>query len=109
MNTKEIRWPNLLKILLHRLNRLYLHVTLADRLKDFNRIHHTLTINENPVTCSIYVNKLVDIVMKILSSKFEYNPFGKYKIQSISLSELNSNTVSPHAHMGILTWLQDDP
>ncbi|XP_024944915.1 uncharacterized protein LOC112494968 [Cephus cinctus] len=63
-------------------------------------------INEDAVTCTIYFNKLVNVLMKILQSK-TCSPFGKYRIRHYFKRIEFQHQGSPHAH--IIAWLHNAP
>jgi hypothetical protein len=106
MSANEIRWPKLIKTL-HRLNNCFKDVQVNAPLEDLNRSQCSHLVNEDPVTCCIYFNKLVDVIMRMLQSKYKYNPFGKYRVVDYFLRIEFQHRGSPHAH--ILVWLDNDP
>ncbi|CAG4939053.1 unnamed protein product [Colias eurytheme] len=63
-------------------------------------------INEDAVTCAIYFNKLVNVMMKILQHK-TISPFGKHYVQHYFKRIEFQHGGSPHAH--ILLWLNEAP
>jgi len=63
-------------------------------------------INNDAVTCAIYFNKLVNVIMTILQSK-KLNPFGKYRVINYFKRIEFQHQGSSHAH--ILLWLQEAP
>lgn len=63
-------------------------------------------INEDAVTCAIYFNKLVNVVINILRSK-TCSPFQKYRIRHYFKRIEFQHRGSPHAH--ILAWLDNAP
>lgn len=65
----------------------------------------TTLINEDPVTCSLYFNKLVNVIISILQSP-KYSPFGKDHILLHYFKKIEfQHRGSPHAH--ILIWLKN--
>ena len=75
VSANEIRWPKLICIL-HRLNDYYKDVNV----EDLTRSMRSTLVNEDPVTCCIYFNRLVDVIMRILKSKYYHNPFAQYRV-----------------------------
>ena len=98
ISANEIRWPKLIGIL-HRLNDYY---------KDLTRSMRCTLVNEDPVMCCIYFNRLVDVIMTILKNKQRYhNPFGQYRVVDYFLRIEFQHRGSLHAH--IILWLDNDP
>lgn len=62
---------------------------------------------EDPVTCAIYFNKLVHVLMSMLTARKSYNPFGQYRVLDYFLRIEFQHRGSPHAH--VLLWLDNDP
>lgn len=104
LSANEIRWPGLLSVL-HRLSDSYKDVQNVEALSRSMRCH---LVNEDPVTCCIVFNKLVDILMSMLCSKTKANPFGdRYRVVDYFKRIEFQHRGSPHAH--ILLWLNNDP
>lgn len=66
----------------------------------------TTLVNEDPVTCCLYFDKLVDTIICLLKSK-SYSPFGVYRVVDYFKRIEFQQRGSPHAH--ILLWLSPDP
>ncbi|GFW65820.1 helitron_like_N domain-containing protein [Trichonephila clavipes] len=79
----------------------------ADLLVNLNRSQRSHLVNEDPVTCCVYFNKLVDTIMAMLQAKMTYNPFGPYRVLDYFLRIEFQHRGSPHAH--VLLWLENDP
>lgn len=69
-------------------------------------IQKSTLINEDAVTCAIYFNKLVNVIMNILQSR-KWSPFGEFRIQHYFKRIEFQHRGSPHAH--ILAWLDNAP
>ncbi|XP_071576363.1 uncharacterized protein [Temnothorax nylanderi] len=106
ISANEIRWPHLLKIL-YKLSREGNGVELNDPMNELRALQRASLVNEDPVTCCIYFNKIVNVIMRIISSQKLYNPFGKYRVVDYFKRIEFQNRGSPHAH--ILVWLDNDP
>ena len=104
LSANEIRWPELLKIL-HKLTGENT-TELTDPMQQLSALQRATLVNEDPVTCCIYFNKLVDVIMNILSST-RFSPFGKYHVIDYFKRIEFQHRGSPHAH--ILLWLNNDP
>lgn len=104
LSANEIGWPDLLT-LLHK---------LAEEKEDVQNfiaselsfIQKSSLINNDAVTCAIYFNKLVNVIMTILQSK-KFSPFGKFRVINYFLRIEFQHRGSPHAH--ILLWLDNAP
>jgi hypothetical protein len=64
-------------------------------------------VNEDPVTCCVYLKRFEDIFMHMLKSKGNYNPFGKFRVVDYFVRIEIQHRGSPHTH--ILMWLDNDP
>lgn len=106
MSASEMKWPDLIKTL-HRLSDQYDGIDYEDPIAQLNRSTRAHLVNEDPVTCCIYFNKLVDIIMSLLQAKKSYNPFAKYRVKDYFMRIEFQHRGSPHAH--ILLWLENDP
>ncbi|XP_062713898.1 uncharacterized protein LOC115261586 [Aedes albopictus] len=105
LSANEMKWPHLLN-LLHRLAEGYSGNDLMDPLQELTALQRATLVNDDPVTCCIYFNKLVDTIMHLLTSK-RYSPFGKYHVVDFFKRIEFQHRGSPHAH--ILLWLNNDP
>ncbi|GFU18529.1 uncharacterized protein TNCV_4175361 [Trichonephila clavipes] len=106
ISANEIKWPKLLKIL-HDLSDSFKDIHVEDPLVNLNRSQRSHLVNEDPVTCCVYFNKLVDTIMAMLQAKMTYNPFGLYRVLDYFLRIEFQHRSSPHAH--VLLWLENDP
>lgn len=105
LSANEIGWPDLLQ-LLHTLS---LGTDDVDReiiISDMNYIQKSTLINEDAVTCAIYFNKSVNVLLSILQSK-KFSPFGKYRVNNYFKRIEFQHRGSPHAH--IFLWLDNAP
>lgn len=105
LSASEMKWPHLLKIL-HRLSEGYSGGDLTDPMQQLTALQRATLVNDDPVTCCIYFNKLVDTIMILLTSK-RFSPFGKYHVVDYFKRIEFQHRGSPHAH--ILLWLNNDP
>ena len=105
LSADEPRWPNLL-VALHKLSSDYDDTELADPLQELSALQRATLVNEDPVTCAAYFNKLVDVIMYILSSP-KYSPFGKYSVVDHFKRIEFQQRGSAHAH--IMLWCANDP
>ncbi|CAF4915856.1 unnamed protein product [Pieris macdunnoughi] len=103
ISANEIGWPKLLQLLHNLKNNAKISVEEA---ADLHFIEKSTLINEDAVTCAIYFNKLVEIILKILQSK-RHSPFKKYRILHYFKRIEFQHRGSPHAH--ILAWLDNAP
>ena len=103
ISANEIGWPKLLQLLHNLKNNSEISVEDAAAL---HFIEKSTLINEDAVTCAIYFNKLVNVLMKILQSK-RFSPFKKYRILYYFKRIKFQHRGSPHAH--ILAWLDNAP
>ena len=101
ISANEIRWPKLISIL-HRLNDYYKDVNV----EDLTRSMRSTLVKEDPVTCCVYFNRLVDVIMRILKSKYHHNPFAQYRVADYFLRIEFQHRGSPHAQ--IILWLDND-
>jgi hypothetical protein len=77
MSANEIGWPKLMKILY----KLKYNTELQDtELQSMHFNDKATLVNEDPVTCAIYFNKLVNVVMTLLQSP-RYSPFGRNNVK----------------------------
>lgn len=104
ISANEIGWPNLLRIL-HKLKNQGEELT-DEQIEVLNYFQKTTLINDDAVTCAIYFNKLINVIMLILQSK-KLSPFGKYRVSHYFKRIEFQHRGSPHAH--ILLWLDNSP
>nr|XP_029710289.1 uncharacterized protein LOC115256168 [Aedes albopictus] len=105
LSASETQWPLLLKQL-HKLSSEYNGIDLTDPLQELSALQRATLVNDDAVTCCLYFNKLVDVLMTILSSP-RFSPLGKhYVVDSFKRIEFQHRG-SPHAH--IMLWLANDP
>lgn len=102
LSANEIRWPKFLD-LLNKLSKRYPGLNG----ETLNRSQRCTLVSEDPVTCCVYFQKLVNCIMSMLRSKQSYNPFGRYRVLDFFIRIEFQHRGSPHAH--ILLWLNDDP
>jgi hypothetical protein len=62
LRTSEVRWSHPLQILC----KLQGETGVTDPLKELNVIRPSQLVNEDPVICVIYFNKLVDAIIRVL-------------------------------------------
>jgi hypothetical protein len=74
-STSEVHWSHLLQILC----KLQGETGITIPLKELNAIRRILLVNEDPVNCVIYFNKLVDVIMRVLQPR-KISPFGEHCI-----------------------------
>lgn len=110
LSANEMRWPHLLYTL-YRLNDYFKHipdVTAENILTNLTSSMRSKLVNEDPVVCCVFFNKLVQTIMKLLQSRSQAtNPFGKYRVKDYFQRIEFQHRGSPHAH--ILLWLEHDP
>lgn len=104
MSANEIGWPKLIK-LLYKLKNNGAEID-ADAFHQLHYITKATLVNEDPVTCAIHFNKLVDTIIGILQSKC-FSPFGVNYVSHFFKRIEFQHRGSPHAH--ILLWLKDSP
>lgn len=105
MSANEIGWPQLLT-LLHKLATQERPQSIPEDIPNWHYILKSSLINNDAVTCAIYFNELVNIIMAILQSK-KTSPFGEYRVLHYFKRIEFQNRGSPHAH--ILLWLDNAP
>lgn len=69
LSANEIGWNNLSQTL-NKLRHGGADISEKEA-EQMNYIQKTMLVNENAVTCAIYFNKLVSILMNILQSKYK--------------------------------------
>jgi hypothetical protein len=94
LSTSEVRWSHLLQILC----KLKGETGITDPLKELNAIRRSQLINEDPVTCVIYFNKPMDVIMRVLQHR-NISPFGEHRIVDYFKSIEFQHRGSPHAHL----------
>lgn len=105
LSASEYSWSDLLRIL-HKLEVGKEWAGEGDPATSMSTDLRTTLVNEDPVTCCLYFDKLVDTIMYILKSKV-YSPFGRYHVIDYFKRIEFQQRGSPHAH--ILLWLSADP
>jgi hypothetical protein len=71
LSTSEVCWSHILQILC----KLQGEICVTYPLRELNAIRWSQLVNEDPVTCVIYFNKLVDVIMRVLQHR-KIRPFG---------------------------------
>ncbi|CAD6220905.1 GSCOCG00011595001-RA-CDS [Cotesia congregata] len=104
LSANEIGWTNLIQIL-YKLKNNGTEIS-AEQAASLDYISKTTLVNEDAVTCAIYFNKIVNILITILQSK-KNSPFGNYYVVDYFKRIEFQHRGSPHAH--ILLWLNDAP
>ena len=104
LSANKINWPGLLRIL-HKLKNQG-EILTDDQIWALHYLEKTTLINEDPVTCVIYFNKLVNVIMTILQSK-KFSPFGKYRVKDYFKRIEFQHRGSAHAH--IILYLENAP
>lgn len=77
-----------------------------DIMQQLSALQRATLVNDDPVTCCVYFNKLVDTIMQLLQSS-RYSPFGQFRVVEYFKRIEFQHRGSPHAH--ILLWLNMDP
>jgi hypothetical protein len=72
LSASEVHCSHLLQILC----KLQIETGVTNPLKKLNAIRRSQLINEDPVTCVIYFNKLVDVIMRVLQHR-KISPLGE--------------------------------
>ncbi|XP_050673540.1 uncharacterized protein LOC126971336 isoform X2 [Leptidea sinapis] len=103
ISANEIGWLDLLQ-LLYKLNKGE-HVT-KDVISELDFMVKSTLINEDAVTCAIFFNKLVSVVLSIIQSQ-TCSPFRKYRVLHYFKHIEFRNRDSPCAH--ILAWIDNSP
>nr|XP_029713677.1 uncharacterized protein LOC109418586 [Aedes albopictus] len=102
LSASETKWP----LLLETLQRLSGGNINGNVMQTLSALQRATLVNEDPVTCCVYFNKLVDVIMQLLQSS-RYSPFGEYRVVEFFKRIEFQHRGSPHAH--ILLWLNNDP
>lgn len=105
LSASETRWEHLLRIL-YKLSSKNNGTELTDIMEQLSALERATLVNEDPVTCCVYFNKLVDVIMQLLSSS-KFSPFGTFHVVDYFKRIEFQHRGSPHAH--ILLWLARDP
>ena len=103
LSASEYNWPCLLR-LLYKLKHGGEELAGEDPVAELSSLQRTVLVNEDPVTCCLYFNKLVDTIMFLLRSK-RFSPFGRYRIKDYFKRIEFQQRGIPHAH--ILLWLEN--
>lgn len=102
VSANEVGWSNLLRTLYKFKNQ---GKILTDaEIADLHYVEKHNLVNEDSVTCVLYFNKLVNILLRVLQSK-QYSPFGKYRVIHYFKRIEFQQRGSSHAH--ILLWLEN--
>lgn len=104
VSANEVGWPELLKTIMKFGNN-GKNVT-DEELKELRFMEKCNLVNEDAVTCALYFNKMVNVLMRVLQSK-NCSPFGKYRVLHYFKRIEFQHRGSPHAH--ILLWLDNAP
>jgi hypothetical protein len=75
LSASEVLWSHLLQILC----KLQGETGATDPLKELNAIRWSQLINDDPVTCVIYFNKRVDVIMRVVQHR-KISPFRDHRI-----------------------------
>lgn len=102
LSANEIGWTDLIQLLYKLANN---GADISERVaSELSFIEKSTLVNEDAVTCAIYFNKLVNVLLTILQSK-ECSPFGRYRVAEYFKRIEFQHRGSPHAH--ILLWLEN--
>lgn len=104
LSANEIGWTDLLQ-LLYKLRNNGADIS-KEAAAELSFMEKSTLINEDAVTCAIYFNKLVNVLISILQSK-KFSPFRKYRVVDYFKRIEFQHRGSPHAH--ILLWLENAP
>ena len=105
-SASEYRWPTLLRTLYRLKNNREWPGTDENLLEEMNPGVRSSLVNNDPVTCCLYFNKLVDTIMNILKSK-RCSPFGKYRMVDSFKRAEDQQRGNMHNHGK--GWLENDP
>ncbi|CAH2100599.1 unnamed protein product [Euphydryas editha] len=104
LSANEIGWTDLIQLLYKLANN---GVEISERVaSELSFIEKSTLVNEDAVTCAIYFNKFVNVLLTILKSK-KITPFGRYRVAEYFIRIEFQHCGSPHAH--ILLWLENAP
>ncbi|CAH1119807.1 unnamed protein product [Phaedon cochleariae] len=103
ISANEIGWSQLLQLLYKLRNGKDIS---EQAVQELHYMEKSTLINEDAVTCALYFNKLVNVLIAILQSK-RYSPFKQYRMLHYFKTIEFQHGGSPHAH--ILAWLENAP
>ena len=101
-SASEYRWSDLIRVM-HKLEKGSEFVGEGDPAVELSADVRTTLVNEDPVTCCVYFDKMVDTLINILMSK-RFSPFRRYTVVDFFKRIEFQQMGSPHAH--ILLWLE---
>ncbi|GBP70843.1 hypothetical protein EVAR_53507_1 [Eumeta japonica] len=104
LSANETGWTDLLK-LLYRLKNNGKEIS-DESLSEMNYIHKAELVNQDAVTCAIYLNRLVTCLLHILQYK-KRSPLGRYRVVDYFKKIEFQHGGCPHAR--ILLWLDRTP
>ena len=105
MSTSEMTDPRLQKVL-YKLSDESNKIDLTDPMEQLTVAQRATLASEDPVTCCLFFNKLVDVILNILCSRSK-SPFGKHYVKDYFKRIVFQNRGSPHVHA--VLWLANDP
>ncbi|XP_044588740.1 uncharacterized protein LOC123267918 [Cotesia glomerata] len=105
VSANEIGWNDLLQKL-YKLKHNGESTISEEVAEILHYLEKTTLVNEDAVTCAIHFNKLVNVLLKILTSP-KISPFGKYYVVHYFKRIEFQHRGSPHAHT--LLWLANAP
>lgn len=103
MSANEIGWVHLLQLLYKLKNGTEIS---EEMVKEMSYMQKSTLVNEDAVTCCIYFNKLVNVLIDLLQSKTS-KPLGRYRVLHYFKRIEFQHRGSPHAHL--LLWLDNAP
>ena len=98
-SASEYRWPRLLRILYRLRNRKEWPGTDENLLTEMSPTERTNLVNDDPVTCCLFFNKLIDTIINLLKSRSN-SPFQEYYISKIHSEEMNFSKEAVRIVMG---------
>ncbi|XP_042143722.1 uncharacterized protein LOC121834054 [Ixodes scapularis] len=103
LSASEMHWPDLLQLL----QRLRLKPgEIEVPLEQMNSIYRAQLVNDDPVVCAIYFDRLVRVILNILRNT-RVSPFRPYIVVDYFKRIEFQHRGSAHAH--ILLWLHNAP
>lgn len=105
ISASEYRWSDLLCIL-YRLEHGNEWNGKGDAAMGMNFELCTSLVNEDPVTCCLYFDKMIDMVMFLLKSPC-YSHFSTYRV--VDYFKRIEFQQRGNLHANILLWLENDP